>query len=73
MIPRKDGLEIEGRGMIKLEDAIVGVVVLHPEWLMSQRLIHCFSVETRIRDRVFRDLVAIPFKSRDWTLLIFSK
>jgi hypothetical protein len=27
MIPRKDGLEIEGRGMIKLEDAIVGVVV----------------------------------------------
>src|SRR4051812_12889901 len=27
MIPRKDGLEIEGRGMIKLEDAIVEVVV----------------------------------------------
>ena len=32
-----------------------------------------YSVETGIRDRVFRDLVAIPFKGRDWTLLIFSK
>jgi hypothetical protein len=32
-----------------------------------------YSVETRIRDRVFRDLVAMPFKDRDWTLLIFSK
>lgn len=31
-----------------------------------------YSVETRIRDRVFRNLVAIPFKSWDWTLLIFS-
>ncbi|MCJ1364117.1 hypothetical protein MMC16_003226 [Acarospora aff. strigata] len=37
MVPRKDGLEIEGRGMIKLEDAIVGVVVkrLNVEMLMK--------------------------------------
>ncbi len=52
MIPRKDGLEIEGRGMIKLEDAIVGVVVkrFNVEMLMkyfegiSRKIGDCHSV-----------------------------